>query len=90
MGRGVDVNLRPPRAVCHNTPHIGDGAVRDIDNHRASFAALPDAAALQIARVDHPRVLRNDFIRMDVAKRPIIVAARGEIGDAAGRVVLVA
>ena len=88
--RGVDEHLRPTGAVRHNAPHLGDGPVRDLDDHRALLAAFSDAAALQIAGVDDPGILRDDFESVDVAERPIVVAARREIGDRARRVVLVA
>ena len=58
--------------------------------HRAPFAAFPDAAALQVAGIDDPGIARDDFERVDVAERPIVIAARREVGGRAGRVVFMA
>ena len=87
--RGVDDDLRPARTVGQYTPHLATTPVGDVDDHRAPLAAFPDAPPLQIAGVDDPWIARDDLEGVDVAERPIVVAARAKIGDRAGRVVLV-
>ena len=88
--RRVNEDLRPARVVCQNAPYLRYNPICDLHNDRASSSAFPDAAALEIAGIDDPWIARDDFEGVDVAKRPIIVAARGEIRSRARRIVLVA
>ena len=88
--RHVNEDLRPARVVRQNAPHLRYNPICDLHNNRASSSAFSDAAALEIAGIDDPWIARDDFEGVDVAKRPIIVAARGEIMSRARRIVLVA
>ncbi len=86
----VDEDLRPARVVRHNAPHLRYNPVCDLHNDRASLSAFSDAAALEIAGIDDPWIPRDDFEGVDVAERPIVVTARGEIVSRARRIVLMA
>ncbi len=88
--RRVNDDLRPARVVRQNAPHLRYDPVRDLHDDRASSSAFSDAAALEIAGIDDPWIARDDFEGVDVAKRPIVIAARGEISSRARRIVLMA
>ena len=84
VGLRIHGENRPARLVGDDPAKVGDPAIFDIDDHRALRPAFAHAAPLQIAGIDDIRIARHDLKFMDVAERPIIVAARRHVREGAG------
>ena len=79
MGGGVEHDVGEPRAIDDEAAQPGDLAILDIDQNRALGAGFADVAALQIAGKDDPGVLRDHFMGVDMAERPVGIIFRAQI-----------
>ena len=82
--------FRKTHAIDDQPAQAGDIAVGDIDQNRAFGAGFADAAALEIAGIDDPRISRDHLMRVDMAQRPVIVIFGAQVVEAARRVIMVA
>ena len=81
--RCIDGHMRPSCAIKRQRLDVAHAAVFDVHERRALWPRFPDAASLQISRIDDPGVAMQDFARVDMAQRPIIVTEELEVFDRA-------
>lgn len=65
---------------------MGDATVLDGHEDRALRPLLADRAALEIAGEDHQRIFGDNLEIMNMAERPVVVAARAQVLDRARRI----
>jgi len=86
----IHFHARPAHDIQFNAFERGHFAIFHCDDDSALRPGLPDRAALHVAGEHHVGIVADDFELMDVAECPILIAARAEVIEAAGRVVFVA
>ena len=88
--RDVDRFVRPARGIEDQWFNADNPAVFDRHAHGTLGPRLAHAAALQVPRKDDPRIARDDFRRVDMAQRPIVITEASEFIGRARRIAGVA